>query len=208
LFKNMQGYQITGFTADATAVSPSGSLLSALDGVSALGAGKNITLDTSAGIVTQAASKNLTATGLALRGDAAYTLTNTANTIAQLAASAGAGVIRYVDADGLAVGTVNGTPGITRSGDVSLRNETGDITLAQSLSLGAQALRLQSQTGAVTQTGGTISAANLGVQAQGNIALGSANTVSTGFAANSTAGDVLFKNMQGYQITGFTADAT
>jgi len=88
-------------------------------------------------------------------------VTDTGNNVGTIAAATGAGVIKYVDADALAVGTVN-TVGITRTGDVLLNNQTGDLTLAQGVAIGANALRLQSVAGKVDQTGGTITAGTLG----------------------------------------------
>ncbi|MFG6464905.1 filamentous hemagglutinin N-terminal domain-containing protein [Roseateles sp. DXS20W] len=197
-FRELNGYDVGSLSADAA-------FLSTVDGVSAVAAGKSVTLDTSAGTVTQSAGKNLTATGLELKGAGAYTLTNAGNDVTTLAAATGAGAVRYVDANALSVGTVNSV-GLTRSGDVLLRTVTGDLTLAQSANVGGSTLRLQSDAGAVTQSGGSITAGTLGVNAVNAITLGQSNAVASNFAAQSTTQDVLFRNAGGYTINTVAAD--
>ncbi|MGS0759361.1 hypothetical protein ACVBEH_33915, partial [Roseateles sp. GG27B] len=69
--------------------------------------------------------------GLALKGDATYTLTNTGNQVGSLAIDAGRGTVSYVNAHALAVATVNGIDGITHAANVVLRNVAGDMNLAK-----------------------------------------------------------------------------
>ncbi|MBT9492345.1 MAG: hypothetical protein IV107_08315 [Paucibacter sp.] len=166
----------------------------------------NLTLSSN-GAVTQAAGKAITAAGLELKGSASFTLTEAGNNVAKLAAASGGvgdGALRYLDADGLSVDSVNSV-GISRSGDVSLRNLIGDLTLAQSAQLAGQTLRLQASGGSVTQTGGSIAAAALGVRAAGGIALGQSNAVSASLAAHADSADLLFHNANGYAV-GAVAD--
>jgi filamentous hemagglutinin family protein len=188
--------------------------LSALSGVlrlnEAINTGAaNLTLHSNAA-VTQAAGKAISAGGLELKGSGSFTLADAGNNVARLAmASGGAsdGAIQYLDADALAVDTVNSV-GASRSGDVSLRSLMGDITLAQPLSLPGKTLRLDSAAGAVTQSGGKISAADLGLRAAGNIALNQSNAVSGKVAARSETGDVLLQNANGYVIGNVAADGS
>ncbi|WP_310385458.1 hypothetical protein, partial [Roseateles sp.] len=170
----------------------------------------NLTLRTG-GSVTQAAGKTITATGLELGGSGSFTLTDSGNQVAKIAATsggAGDGALRYVDADALTLGTVEGSVGISRSGDVSLRNQSGDLSLSQSALLAGKALRLEAVAGAVLQTSGRIDAAALGVNAANSISLGQTNAVASTFAARSNSGDILFKNGNGYAVGNLSADGT
>ena len=89
----------------------------------------NVTL-TNTGAVTQSGA--ITAAGLELVGAGGiYTLTNPANNIATLAANTGS--VSYVDAGALSIGTVN-TVGITATGLVDVRTQTGNLTLNNAIS--------------------------------------------------------------------------
>ncbi|MGS0757422.1 hypothetical protein ACVBEH_23940, partial [Roseateles sp. GG27B] len=163
---------------------------------------------TSAGAVTQVAA--ITANGLQLNGAGSVTLTRSDNNVSRISASSGGsndGAISYVNAGALSVDTV-GSVGITRTGNVTLNNLAGDLTLAQSAHVGGSALRLQSAVGQVTQSGGTITAGTLGVNAAGAVTLGQSNAVSSAFAAKSASGDVWFKNANGYQVSMVAADGS
>ena len=146
--------------------------------------------------------------GLELKGGGGFNLTQAANSVSTLAAGTGAGVLRYVNAGALTVGTVNST-GVTRTGDALINTQTGNLTLAQSINVGTgNALRLESVAGKVDQTGGTITAGTLGVNAATSINLASNNAVATTFAAKATNGNLLFKNANGYDINTVAADGT
>ncbi|MCV2357276.1 hypothetical protein LNV09_24285, partial [Paucibacter sp. B2R-40] len=169
----------------------------------------NLTLQSN-GAVTQAAGKPITAAGLELKGSGSFILTEVSNNVAKLAMAsggAGDGAVQYLDADALAVDTVNSV-GVSRSGDVSLRNLSGDLTLAQLLNLPGKTLRLDSAAGAVTQSAGKISVTDLGLRAASNIALNQSNSVSGNVAARAENGDVLLQNANGYVIGNVSSDGS
>lgn len=199
-FKNGAAFNVGTLTADGT-------LFTATAGISATG--NNVTLD-SAGAVTQTTGNNITASGLLLKGAGAYTLTNTTNSVGTIAASTGAGAIKYINAGALTVGTVNAVDGITRTGNVALNTQTGDLTLTKDINTGVNTnqVTLQALAGKVDQTAGVITTATLGTKAGGgDVALGiSTNAVGTSVALAGT-GDVKFKNNGSYQINTVAADA-
>lgn len=93
--------------------------------------------------VTQNAGDNITATGLALTATGPFTLTNTGNNVTRIAGNS-ANIIHFVDANTLSVGAINvlgnTTTGITTSNDdVTLQTELGNITIDNTINLGAPA---------------------------------------------------------------------
>jgi uncharacterized protein YdeI (BOF family) len=84
----------------------------------------------STGTVTQ--SQAITATNLLLSGAAGvYTLTNAANAVTTLAGNTG--TVNYIDVNGLAIGSVNGTDGITTTGKTTVVSG-GTLTLLENIS--------------------------------------------------------------------------
>jgi len=160
LFKNANGYDINTVAADGT-------IFTLVDGVTAVAAGKNITLD-AGGAVTQTAGKDVTTTATGrsgVEGGGAYTLTNVTNNVGTIAAST-TNTISYRDADDLVVGTVN-TTGISSGGNDITLQTGGTLTINQSVSAGVGNLTLNSA-GAVTQASGkTVTAAGLELKGAG-----------------------------------------
>ena len=91
--------------------------------------GNNLTLQ-SGSAVTQ--SQAISATGLELLGSGPYTLTNSGNDVATLAAST-TGVISFRDTNGFSVGTVNATAGISTGGNNLTLQSGGAVTQSQAI---------------------------------------------------------------------------
>ena len=165
------------------------------------GAGQDIvaignTVDLNANGVIEAAGSIINATNLRLQGTGTFTLTQ-ANTIATLAADVD-GPLAYNDADGLIIGTVLGTAGITTTNDDVLVNADGALTINSAITVGTADVRLAAD-GNITQSAtGTITADELGVRQQsavaGSITLDDANDVNTLAASNAFAGGTITFN--------------
>ncbi|MBL8760289.1 MAG: filamentous hemagglutinin N-terminal domain-containing protein [Phycisphaerae bacterium] len=151
----------------------------------------------SAGAVNQTAG-SITATNLGVRAGGAVTL-NQSNSVTTFAAnsSGGGSAVQYTDASGLDLGTISAlgafsaTSGITTSNGDVLVSAGGALTIPQSVSAGAGTARLAS-TGAVTQSGGSITAASLGVRGGGAITLNQTSNNAGAFAATTSSGNVSY----------------
>ncbi len=145
------------------------------------------------GTVTQSAS--FTATNLELLGAGSYTLTSTSNDVDMLAGNV-SNTVQYSDTNGFTVGVVN-TAGLTTTGVVL--SAGGTLTLAENLSGGTGDVRIIT-TANVNQTGGVITANNLGVRAATGINLGMLNDANTVAVSNSTSGNVVYTDTDGFTI--------
>ncbi len=162
---------------------------------------KNLLLNVT-GNVTQQADDNITAAGLALMVTGATTLSNLGNNIVTLAADTD-GQIVYQDADAIEVGsvTVDGMTVIgidSNSSDVTLCATS--ITLATTLATGTGTLRLSASTGGINQTGGMVTAQNLGARASTGISLPDPNNNVVTLAADGGIGDVTFVDTDGFTV--------
>ncbi|MGB4117388.1 MAG: S-layer family protein [Polaromonas sp.] len=176
------------------------------DGLSA--AGNNVILSAANGTFTQTAGKNITATGLELNGNAAYTLDSTTNAITNIAATTGTGALKFVNGAALSVNTVSATNGITRTGDVTLRTTAGNLAVNQAVNAGTGTVRLQSA-GAVTQAAaGVITAANLGARGTSVDLSTNSNAVTSDVSINASAGTAKFKNNAGFNVGSVAADGS
>lgn len=111
----------------------------------------NTTLSSTA-TVTQ--SQRIVASGLSLNGTGGiYNLTNAANDIDTLAGSTG--TVNLTDADGLSIGTVNGTNGLTATGNTTL-TAGGAVTQTQAINTDGIVL-LGNGSYTLTNTGNQIS---------------------------------------------------
>lgn len=100
---------------------------------SALTAGQNIGIESLSAGLTQTAP--LSATGLYLSGTGAATLTNASNNVTTFAAGGvGLSNISYYDADSFTVGSVGSVSGISASGQIDLRSQSGNITVSHNIS--------------------------------------------------------------------------
>jgi filamentous hemagglutinin family protein len=90
--------------------------------------------------------------------------------------------------------------GLTAGGAVVFRN-TGDLALDGDIAATGQEVTLRSNTGAVSQTSGTITALGLTVKANGAIALGGANHV-TNLRDMSAGGNLLYRNAGALMLWG------
>jgi filamentous hemagglutinin family protein len=108
---------------------------------------KNRIVLEASGDVTQTVNGVLSAESLGLMGPGRFTLTNTSNNVAVLAAGTGLQAVRrlaYVDANDVAVGSVTAgsatASGILASGTVMVESLTGSIALNESISTSSTAL--------------------------------------------------------------------
>ena len=139
-----------------------------------ISAGGNVTLS-SPGTVTQTAA--ITASGLELLGaGGSYTLTNTGNNVATLAANTGS--VSYIDSNPLGIGTVNTTNGINATGTVDVSTQTGNLTLGGNITAGSTAAN------AITLNAGRSTAA--GTSPGGDVIVSGSPTISTGAGGRAT----------------------
>ena len=115
----------------------------------------------------------------------------------------------YVDASALEVGaavTVDASTitGITTSDDDVTLCATA-LTLATSIAIGTGTLRLSATTSSISQTGGTITAQELGARAADSVNLAQSNDVDE-FAAEAGTGSVTFIDADGYTVGEVTVD--
>lgn len=134
--------------------------------------------------VTQGAGRTITATSAEFLGPTDFLLATEVNAVGSLAAGDGGNGVplsfSFRNNGNLQIATVDGTAGITSTGTVKLQSDAGNIT--------------QSGTG-------VISAPTLGVRAATGIDLSTAtNKITTTIAAQTTAGDIRFKNQAGFDI--------
>ena len=164
------------------------------------------------GATSQVSQSNgsITASALGIRaGSGGISLNSSTNDVDTLAATT-TGSFSYVDMDGFKIGTVAaagcftpGVAGLTANGDIEICVMTGDLAVDAALSASGFTIRLNADTGSVTQTiDGIITAENLGVHAQQNISLGLAvNNVTGVFAADSSmSGDIVFHDLGGFTV--------
>ena len=196
-YKSSRDFVVGSVSADGTLFDATTAGLSA--------AGNNVTID-SAGAVTQAAGSNVAASTLLLKGAGAFTLTNTTNSVTTIAASTGAGAISFTNAGALTVGNVGTTNGITRTGNVSIKAQTGDLTLANNVTVSNAVVRLQAAAGKVEQTAGVINTSNLSVNAgDGDVAMGTTSN-NARFVAIMATGDVVYKSAGTYSVDSIGGD--
>jgi hypothetical protein len=187
-----------------------------LDVNAAVNAGTAIVALTSAGAVSQTAAGVITASNLGVIA-AGNVILDTATsqvsgTFAAHNTAAGA-VIQFDSGAGFTVGTVPAiglfagfTGVISNNGDITLCGPT--LSLTTPVDAGTGTVRLTAETGGMTQTAaGVITAANLGLLANDNILLDTANNDVNGtFAANTTAAGsvILFEDIATYTIGTIT----
>jgi hypothetical protein len=137
------------------------------------------------GPATEGALGSLQANALLLLGTGAtgsFTLSSAGNQVSLIAANTAAAIILQTSA-ALTVGSVGVTNGIQTSGNnLTLCNLTGDLAITQPINAGT--VRLASGGGVSQTSAGVITAAHLGVLADGPVGLdGATNVVSGVFAA-------------------------
>lgn len=166
------------------------------------------------GAVAQAGPGAITGSALGVRTTSGAILldsaTDDANNVDTFAATA-VGIVRFTDADSLAVGVVSNadvpgfttTTGVTTDGsDITLVVRDGSLSITEIVSNGTTAgdVRLQATGGEITQSGsGVITTNALGVIADGNINLPLNNQVIT-FAADSAAGTVVYRDVDDFTV--------
>src|SRR5262249_13748576 len=174
-----------------------------------------VRLQANTGNIAQAATGIISGGTLGVRAGGNIVLDTTSNQLTSdgiFAALAG-GSVSFRNANGFTIGTVMAlgcftmpVTDVTAGGNVTLCVDTGDLSIASPINVGANPLlRLQATSGNVTQTPtGTITAGTLGVRAGGSVMLtAAANNVDT-FAAAAT-GSVEFKDTTALTIGTVTA---
>ena len=186
----------------------------ALAGAVTTGAAGSLTLETTAGGVNQTGGA-ITAGELLLLGVGNYTLTETANNVGTLAANV-TGDITLADANGLVIGSVNGTDGVaTNGGALAITVAAGNLTIGQTVAPGVGNVSLQATTGQIVQgasgnlamngsvlslnngAGGAVGTSGTPILTSGSYSLNAAPTSAGGvFVRNQTvAGDIVLANV-------------
>ena len=138
----------------------------------------------------------IVAPSLVLLGAGSYDLTNAGNDVDTLAASTG-GFIDFFDSDGLTVGSVAGTDGITTSDDDVTLTTGAALDITHAVAVGAGDLTLDAA-GAVTHSA-ALSGAGLELLGTGGYTLNSVANSFTTIAGNVT-NDVLYEDGGGIAI--------
>jgi hypothetical protein len=132
-----------------------------------------------AGVAQETNSAVVSASGLILDAGAAVIFADP-NQVATLAGSSG-GAFRFVDGRALQIGTVGPIGNIaaqsgvaTMAGDVGIQTTGGDLTLVGNVTAGGGSnnAALSAMAGNAEETGGTVTASGLIVDASGNVAFG------------------------------------
>jgi hypothetical protein len=184
----------------------------ALDAVVNAGTG-TVRLNSAGGISETAV---ITGANLGVRASGDVTLDQAVNSVSGIVAASNAAankVIRFQDGLAFSTGTVLGVAGtcfttdttgvVSNNGDVTLCNKAGTLALTATVNAGTGTVRLNSG-GGITQ-GTAITAANLGIQAAGDVVLDLlTNNIAANFAAsNSGSGNVvrfLDANSTGFSV--------
>jgi hypothetical protein len=160
-----------------------------------LNAGTGIVRLVESGAVSQLAAGTITAGSLSVTDSNGTVILDNSNNVAGVLAGSSTGVFRFINASGLTVGTVAAAPNAedpsalfpvvagvaTSAGDIRIRTNTGDLTLAADVSAGSGATNaaLVATTGNVTQTAGVVTASGLTVDAALAATLNGLNQVAT-----------------------------
>ncbi|MFM2114334.1 MAG: hypothetical protein RI908_75, partial [Actinomycetota bacterium] len=175
-----------------------------------------VTLNAS-GAVTQTAA--ITGNGLALNGAGAFTLANTSNNVATIAAgssSARATSVTYRDSNALTIGTVNPT-GIWASGDVSISTATEDLTFSESINTTSASATAVTLNAGVDAAAGTSTGGNIIVSGSPTITMGAGGIArlfsgsvdsSTGLTSFVGSGSGRFRYNSDESSTGYTVSLT
>ncbi len=141
---------------------------------------KNVTLTVNAGTITQ--TKAITASGLELKGNGTFTLTNADNDVTTLAANVG-NPLNFTDKNTLTIGTVNATNGITTSNDAVTLKANGLLTINKAIAVGNQKVSIESA-GISQGTDGKITGNGLRLLGTGTFTLDNTNNNIALLAAN------------------------
>jgi filamentous hemagglutinin family protein len=156
-----------------------------------LGGTRNLTLESS-GTITQGGTADISAAGLRFLGGAGsdFMLNNAGNDVTTIAAAVGGGSISYRDADGLTVGTVDGTAGLVMGTGSATLIAGGPLDQSAAITAGTLDARTSNDTGAaitLTHTGNDVD----------NVSLLALQTGGSPPAAN---GAISFVDSDGFEI--------
>lgn len=167
--------------SDVTFNDGDGFVVDTVDGQDGIATNDNANL-TSGGAVTQSGTGTISAATLELHGAGPYTLTNVGNDVDTIASDA-TGATSYTDADGLIIGTVSATNGITTTNAaISVNTVDGALDVNQAVNAGTSTVDLTAGSSATDR-----------VLTINNVITGEAGIVLTGdnMAINSSVGDLL-----------------
>jgi hypothetical protein len=167
--------------------------------------------------VSQTPAGTITAASLSVNDSNGKVILDNSNLIAVLAGNS-TGVFQFTNASGLTVGTVSAAsntedpsslfPSVagvaTSAGDIRIRTNTGDLTLAANVNAGNGTTNaaLVATAGNLTETGGTtITAQGLIAKAGAGITAGSGNAVRT-LTGSAGGGSFSFTNAQALTVGG------
>ncbi len=184
--------KVTAAAATISFRDANGLIIGTVDGISGLmvatsASGENITLR--AGATTQASGANILSNGLELLGAGPFTLDNTGNRVTVLAANV-TGALRFTDSDGVNVGSIGATTGVsTSNSSIRIATVDGNIVVLDTatgadVNAGTSTVNLTAG-GAAGQDRAITINANAGVTGTGGVTLvadnmGIAATVSGG----------------------------
>ena len=180
-----------------------------------LNAGTGIVRLVESGAVSQLAAGTITAASLSVTDSNGTVILDDSNNVVGVLAGSSTGVFRFINASGLTVGTVAAASNTedpsalfpvvagvaTSAGDIRIRTNTGDLTLAADVSAGSGATNaaLVATTGNVTQTAGVVTASGLTVDAALAATLNGLNQVAT-LAGKATSSSFTFTDARSLTI--------
>ncbi len=165
------------------------------------GTGARLTLNATSGGVNQSVStKKITTQDLLLTGTGSFTLTGSGNNTSKLAAGV-TGALSYTDTNALTVDTVGTTNGVSAGNNAVTLRSGGAMTLANNVSSGTATASLTTTSGAINQTGGTVTANVLQLSSAGAITMNQAGNDATALQA-SAAGNIGYTDTSGVSVAG------
>ena len=160
--------------------------------------------------MTQSGGKIVTAS-LGLKAGGAIDVTTASNDVVTMSASTSSGSVAYRDANALTIGTVGaagnyaGTSGVVTSGTAILLQTGGGLTLTQNITSGSGSDVRLSSGGGISQTGGAITAASLGMSAAGTIDVTTATNNAATLSATTSAGTINYRDADALTLGSVSA---
>ena len=182
---------ITYDATNSVSVSALNSTSGSLNVTATAGAITDSLIGEAANLTTAAAATLVAATGIGSADD----IDTTIGTLQ--AGNSTSGDIIIQETDGLLIA---GTGIVNSADNIEICLTSGDLTLQSDITATGSTVRLQADSGAINQTGGVLTTANLGARAATGITLGQAGNDTSIFAATSTSGDITFNDTNGFTV--------